>query len=372
MEEQQGRFIVPFIALDRVFSVHREEYLRKAEEILESGIYVKGPELEAFEEAFAGYVGVKHCVGVGCGLASLRISLRLLGIGPGDEVIVQGNTFIATVMGVTENGAMPVFAEPDDFYGLDPAELEKLVTPRTKAVLVTHLYGMPCAMDKIAGFCAEHRLLLAEDCAQAHGASFQGKKVGSFGAAGCFSFYPAKNLGGFGDGGCIVTNDGDLARRAKIFRLYGSEKKYYHSVVGTNSMLDSLQAGLLRIRLKYLDDMNAEKSLLAQNYLSQITCPEIVLPQIREGALPVWHQFVVRCGARDALRAYLQKNGIETIIHYPVPPHLSEAYRDLGMGPGSLPKTERFADTVLSLPLFNGMSQKEQKYVIDVLNGFQA
>ena len=372
MGADEVKMRVPCAALDRMFAAHKEEYLQTAARIMASGAYAMGPALASFEAAFAAYIGVNRCVGVACGLDSLWITLRLMGIGPGDEVIVQGNTFIATVMGITVNGAVPVFAEPDDYYGLDPLQLEALITPRTKAVMVTHLYGMPAAMDRISAFCAAHGLLLFEDCAQAHGAAFFGKKVGSFGKAGCFSFYPTKNLGGFGDGGCIVTDDESLARQALAFRLYGSEKKYHHTVVGANSVLDTLQAGLLQVRLRYLDEMNAEKRRLAQNYFTGLHNPAILLPQVRPGAVPVWHQFVVRCEKRDALQAYLRGKGIDTIIHYPIPPHLSEAYRYLGIKPGSLPKTEKFAETVLSLPLFNCMTEAEQQYVIETVNAFRS
>lgn len=371
MGADSAKMKVPSAALDRVFAEHKDEYLQTAAEIMASGVYAIGPALSSFEAAFADYIGVGSAVGVGCGLDSLWITLRLLGIGPGDEVIVQGNTFIATVMGITINGASPVFAEPDDYFGLDPLQLERLTTPRTKAVMVTHLYGMPARMDLISAFCSERGLLLVEDCAQAHGAVFQGKKTGSFGNAGCFSFYPTKNLGGFGDGGCIATDDSGLAQRARAFRIYGSEKKYHHTVVGANSVLDTLQAGLLQVRLQYLDEMNAEKRRLAKNYLAEIRNPAVLLPRTRPGAEPVWHQFVIRCEKRDALQAYLRGNGVDTIIHYPIPPHLSEAYHYLGYARGSLPKTELFADTVLSLPLFNGMTSTEQAYVIEKINAFR-
>ncbi len=358
------------VRLDRAYEMHKSEYDAKALEILHSGSYIAGRELAAFEDAFAAYLGVPYCVGVASGLDALRITFRMLGLGPGDEVIVQGNTFIAGVMGITDCGAAPVFAEPDGFFGLDPAGLEALLTPRTRAVLVTHLYGMMTPMDGILSFCGRHGLLLVEDCAQAHGAAWRGQKAGSFGDAACFSFYPAKNLGGFGDGGAIVTKNAALAEKARVFRNYGSEKKYMNCMIGANSRLDELQAGLLGVRLKYLDQINAERRALAARYTEELRNPLLGLPRTRPETENVWHQYVVRCERRGALQAFLEEKGVHTIIHYPIPPHLSEAYRYLGYARGSLPKTERLCDTVLSLPIYNCMTREEQAYVIAALNGF--
>lgn len=356
--------------LDRAYEKHKEEYDAKALEVLRSGSYICGRELAGFEEAFASYLGVSHCVGVNSGLDALRITFRVLGLGPGDEVLVQGNTFIAGFMGISDCGATPVAVEPDAYYGIDPADLEKKITSRTRAVLATHLFGMMTPMEPIVSLCEKHGLLLVEDCAQAHGASERGKKAGSFGYASCFSFYPTKNLGGFGDGGAIVTNDASFAEKCRIFRNNGSEKKYCNAVVGVNSRLDELQAGLLRIRLKYLDEMNAERSALAARYTNEIRNPLLRLPGIRPDVYNVWHQYVVRCRERDALQRYLHENGVHTLIHYPIPAHLSEAYAYLGLQPGSLPVTEALSDTVLSLPIYNEMSFEEQSYVIGLLNAF--
>lgn len=357
--------------MDRGFYQYQAEFEQKALEVLRSGWYVLGKEVSAFEEEFAQYVGAKYCVGLASGLDALWIAFRLLNIGKGDEVIVQGNTYIASVMGITINGATPVFVEPDEHFGMDPEKIEPLITQKTKAVLVTHLYGMASKMDQIAAICKKHNLRLIEDCAQSHGAKFQGQTTGTFGDIGCFSFYPSKNLGAFGDGGAIVTNDEQLAKECRIFRNYGSEKRYYNKVVGANSRLDELQAGLLRVRLAHLDELTEEKVRIAERYNNEIKNPLLRLPLVAEGATCVWHQYVLRCEKRDALMEYLGEREIGTIIHYPIPPHLAEAYRYLGHQEGDLPITEHLAKTVLSIPMYNGMTQDEQSYVIEALNSFK-
>lgn len=357
--------------MDRGFYQYQAEFEQKALEVLRSGWYVLGKEVSAFEEEFAQYVGAKYCVGLASGLDALWIAFRLLNIGKGDEVIVQGNTYIASVMGITINGATPVFVEPDEHFGMDPEKIEPLITDKTKAVLVTHLYGMASRMDEIVSVCEKHNLRLVEDCAQSHGAKFQGQTTGTFGDIGCFSFYPSKNLGAFGDGGAIVTNDEQLAKECRIFRNYGSEKRYYNKVVGANSRLDELQAGLLRVRLSHLDELTEEKIRIAERYNREIKNLLLLLPQVAEGATCVWHQYVLRCEKRDALIAHLNEREIGTIIHYPIPPHLAEAYRYLGHQEGDLPITEHLAETVLSIPMYNGMTEEEQTYVIDALNSFK-
>ena len=361
---------IPSNTLLPLYHLHREEYEQKALDVLRSGFYVLGKEVESFEREFASYCGVSRCAGVATGLDAIRIALHLLGVGEGDEVVVQGNTFIAGVMAITATGASPVFAEPDAHFALGADELEKRLTPRTKAVLVTHLYGMMTPMEPIVSFCEKHGLLLVEDCAQAHGAEYKGKRAGSFGNAGCFSFYPTKNLGCFGDGGAIVTNDDTLNEKIRVFRNYGSEKKYYNRVVGTNSRLDEMQAGLLRVRLGHMDELNAEKNRIARRYSEGLANTKIILPEPYPDTYNVWHQYVVRCRERDALADYLKENGVGTMIHYPVPPHLSEAYRPLGYARGSLPATEEYARTVLSLPSYIGLTEEEQEYIIGLLNRF--
>ena len=359
------------IRTDRLYAAHDAEYTQKALEVLRSGQYINGKELASFEQAWASYIGAERCVGVANGLDALRITFRVLGLGAGDEGIVQANTYIAGIMGISDCGATPVLAEPDEYFGLTPAAVEACITPRTKAVLVTHLYGMMTPMDEIVSLCERRGLLLVEDCAQAHGAAWRGKKAGSFGVAGCFSFFPAKNLGAFGDGGAIVTSDDALAEKLRVFRNYGSNKRYYNSCIGVNSRLDELQAGLLHVRLRYLDGMNAERNRIAARYTNEIRNPLLRLPETRPGAYNVWHQYVVRCDRRDALQQYLNDNDIHALIHYPIPPHLSEAYAYLGYGRGSLPRTEALGDTVLSVPLYNEMTEEELSYVIDVLNRFE-
>ena len=356
--------------MDRGFYRYQEEFEEKALKVLRSGWYVLGEEVSAFEEEFAAYTGAKYCVGLASGLDALWLAFRVLGIGSGDEVIVQGNTYIASVMGITINGATPVFVEPDDYYQIDPAKIEEKITDRTRAVLVVHLYGQAANMEPIAELCRKYNLRLVEDCAQSHGACFDGRMTGTFGDIGCFSFYPSKNLGAFGDGGAIVTDDERIAADMKVYRNYGSEKRYYNKVVGTNSRLDEIQAGLLRVRLSHLDELTKEKQEIAKQYLANIRNPRILLPKTADGATHVYHQFVIRCKERDRLINYLNEKEIGTIIHYPIPPHLAEAYAYLGFQEGDFPITERLAKEVLSIPMYNGMTKEEQSYVIDALNAF--
>lgn len=357
--------------MDRGFYKYQAEFEKKALDILRSGWYVLGKEVSLFEDEFSAYVGAKFCVGLASGLDALWIAFRLLGIGVGDEVIVQGNTYIASVMGITINGATPVFVEPDEHFGMDADKIEEKISEKTKAILVTHLYGMASNMDKIVQICRKYDLRLVEDCAQSHGACYNGKMTGTFGDVGCFSFYPSKNIGAFGDAGAVVTDNEELAKEFKIFRNYGSEKRYYNKIVGANSRLDELQAGLLRVRLKHINELTQEKIEIARRYSEGINNDKIIIPTTTEGATSVWHQYVVRCEERDRLMTYLDDKGIGTIIHYPVPPHLAEAYQYLGHKEGLLPITEHMAKTVLSIPMYNGMTNEEQEYVIDAINAFK-
>lgn len=356
--------------LDRGFRKYQSEFEEKAIEVLRSGWYILGNEVKCFEQEFADYIGAKHCVGLASGLDALWIAFRLLGIGKGDEVIVQGNTYIASVMGITINDATPVFVEPDEYYNIDTSKIEEKITERTKAILVVHLYGQASNMEPVVSLCRKYNLSLVEDCAQSHGAAFNGKQTGTFGDIGCFSFYPSKNLGAFGDAGAIVTNDDKIAADARVFRNYGSEKRYYNRMIGANSRLDEMQAGLLRVRLRHLDELAEEKKQICERYLRELRNDRMILPEIRDGATHIWHQFVVRCDDRDELMNYMDERGVGTIIHYPIPPHLSEAYRYLGMREGDLPVTEKYAKSVLSIPLYNGMTEEEQDYIIKVMNAF--
>ena len=358
--------------LDRGFFRYQEEFEKKALEVLRSGWYVLGKEVELFEKEFASYIGSPYCIGLASGLDALWITFRLLGIGQGDEVIVQGNTYIASVMGITINGAVPVFVEPDESFGIDIDKIEEKITEKTKAILVVHLYGIPSKMERIVDICRTNNLKLIEDCAQSHGACFKGKMTGTFGDVGCFSFYPSKNLGAFGDGGAVVTSDEQLAEKFRIFRNYGSEKRYYNKVVGANSRLDELQAGFLRIRLKHLGELNEERMAIARRYQMELDNPKIILPAIDDDDVTcVWHQYVIRCEEREHLVQYLEKHGIHVLIHYPIPPHLSEAYQYLGYHRGAFTVTEHLADTVISIPIYNGMTQEEQDYVIDTINHYK-
>lgn len=356
--------------LDRGFNKYQEEFEQKALDVLRSGRYVLGKEVQGFEQEFADYVGAKYCVGLASGLDALWIAFRVLGIGAGDEVIVQGNTYIASVMGITINGATPIFVEPDEYYNIDASKIEEKITDRTKAILVVHLYGQASNMKPVMELAKKYHLRVVEDCAQSHGACFEHQMTGTFGDIGCFSFYPSKNLGAFGDAGAIVTDDEKIAQDVRVFRNYGSEKRYYNRVVGTNSRLDEIQAGLLRVRLAHMGELEAEKRRICERYLTELHNDSIVLPKTRKGATHIWHQFVIRTDRREELIDFLNEREIGTIIHYPIPPHLSEAYRYLNMPQGSLPITEQYAKTVLSIPLYNGMTAEEQTYVIDAINSF--
>lgn len=357
--------------LGRGFQLFQEEYESKVLEVMRSGWYVLGQEVKQFEEEWAQYIGSRHCVSLASGLDALVLAFRALNIGAGDEVIVQANTYIASVIGITANGATPIFVEPDESFGMDVHNIEKRITKNTKAVLVVHLYGIPCEMQKIMELCRKYGLKLIEDCAQSHGAEYHGKVTGTFGDIGCFSFYPSKNLGAFGDAGAIVTDNQELADKIRILRNYGSEKRYYNKVAGVNSRLDEIQAGLLRVKLRHLKELTRERVVIAERYLAEIRNSRVMLPIPRKECRCVWHQFVIRTEHRTELIEYLNEKGIGTIIHYPIPPHLSEAYIGLGYHRGDFPITEKLADTVLSIPIYNGMVEKEIDYVIECLNQFR-
>lgn len=356
--------------LDRGFELYKEEFEKKALEVLNSGWYALGIELKSFEKEFSDYLGADYCVGVASGLDALILAFRILGIGAGDEVIVPANTYIASIMGVTINGAVPVFVEPDQYHNINAEKIEACITDRTKAILAVHLYGQAADMTVIMELAQKYQLKVVEDCAQSHGASWKDKVTGTIGDIGCFSFYPTKNLGAFGDGGAIVTNSENIAKEARKLRNYGSERKYQFEEVGMNSRLDEIQAGLLRVRLKHMEELNAERKTICKRYLDKLDSREIILPEVRKDADPVWHQFVIRCREREVLMEYLQREGVATMIHYPVPPHLSKAYGYLGKQRGDFPITEQYADEVVSLPLYNGMRREEQDYVIEKINSF--
>lgn len=358
--------------LKRQYSLHAGEYKKKVYEVLDSGWYILGKEVSAFEEEWAKYIGSKYCIGLASGLDALWISFRLLDIGAGDEVIVCANAYIACVMGITINGATPIFVEPDEYDNIDADKIEGVITDKTKAVLAVHLYGQACDMTKIMNLAHKYNLKVVEDCAQSHGNHWQGQTVGTFGDVGCFSYYPSKGCGAFGDAGAIVTDNEELAMKFRVFRNYGSEKRYHNMMIGSNSRLDEMQAGLLRVKLSHLDEFNEERCKIAERYLVGIKNPLIRHPKVRLGADCSWHQFVVHVsGHRDKLMEYLKEREIGTLIHYPIPPHLSEAYAYLGHKKGDFPIAEQYADEVLSLPMYNGMTAEEQQMVIDAINRFE-
>lgn len=333
--------------------------------------YIGGLEDEAFERTFAKYCGAKYCVGVGNGLDALILSLKALGIGKGDEVIVPSNTYIATALAVTYVGATPVFVEPDiKTYNMNPELIEAAITKKTKAIMPVHLYGQACDMDPIMAIAGKHKLNIIEDCAQAHGAKYKDRIVGTFGVAAGFSFYPGKNLGALGDAGAVIMNDKELADKVRALGNYGSDYKYHHIYKGYNSRLDELQAAFLTAKLPHLERMNVERRRIADRYLNEIESPKVILPFVPDYAVPVWHVFGIRCKDRDALEKHLNENGIGTNKHYPIPMHLQECYKDLGFREGDYPIAEEISKTELSIPMYYGMTDEEIQCVIDVINAF--
>ncbi len=336
--------------------------------VLESGWYILGKEVSQFEREYADYCGAAECVGVANGLDALIISLLALGIGPGDEVLVPSNTYIATWLAVSHVGAIPIPVEPDiHTANIDPGRMAEALTPRTRAIMPVHLYGQPADMGPILSFAKTHQLKVIEDGAQAHGARYQGKRLGAHGDAVAWSFYPGKNLGALGDGGAVTTNDQDVAERIRVLRNYGSRVKYHNEVIGYNSRLDELQAALLRTKLPHLDAGNHQRSLIAQQYLDGLRDTRLTLPVIGSGCDSAWHLFVIRHPARDQLAMALSDMGIGTMIHYPVAPHLQPAYAHLGLTYGSLPISEKMHAEVLSLPIGPTMTLAQADRVIEAL-----
>lgn len=349
----------------------KDELMEAFERVLDKSWYILGGEKEKFENEFAQYCGVDYCIGVGNGLDALMLSLKALGIGNGDEVIVPANTFIATALAVTYAGAVPVLVDADvNTYGIDVLKIEDKITDKTKAIVPVHLYGHPCDMDKIMDIAKKHNLYVIEDCAQAHGATYKGKRVGTFGIAAGFSFYPGKNLGALGDAGAAVCNDKELADKIRALSNYGSDYKYHHIYQGNNSRLDEMQAAFLSVKLKDLDRVNEERRIIASKYLERINNDKIILPFVSDDVEHVWHIFSVRCQYRDDLEKYLNDNGISTNKHYPIPIHLQQCYTDLNYKEEDFPIAEEISKTQLSLPLFYGMRDEEVEYVIDVINKF--
>jgi dTDP-4-amino-4,6-dideoxygalactose transaminase len=344
---------VPFLDLSQTYVELKPQLDAAYQRVMSSGRYILGEELEAFESEFAAFCGTRFCAGVANGLEALVLILRAYGIGPGHEVLVPSNTFIATWLAVTHAGAVPVPVEPlEGTFNIDPGQIDAAVTPRTRAVIAVHLYGQPAGIDAIGEAAGRHGLRVIEDAAQAHGARWNNRTVGSLGDAAAFSFYPAKNLGAYGDAGAVVSDDSDLMARVRRLRNYGAAAKFDHDLVGFNSRLDPLQAAFLRVRLSCLQEWNSRRASIACTYLRGLSSVHgCILPQVPPSDEPSWHLFVIRHRERELLREWLLHEGIETLIHYPIPPHLSGAYSHLGYLPGALPTAEKLADEVLSLPM---------------------
>ena len=359
---------IPFLDVRAGYLELQDEIDGAISRVLASGRYILGPEVEAFEDQFASYCGAKHGIGVGNGLDALHLALLAAGIGPGDEVIVASNTFIATWLAVTYAGAVPVPVEPyPATHNLDPARIEAAITERTRAILPTHLYGQPADLDPMLELAKRHRFRLIEDAAQAHGARYKGERVGGHGDAVAWSFYPGKNLGALGDGGAVTTNDPEIAERVRMLANYGSREKYVHELRGFNSRLDPVQAAVLSVKLRHLDAWNERRAAIAELYSAELGGSGLKLPAVPDWADPAWHLYVVDFEARDDLAAELRAAGIETLIHYPIPPHRQAAYKDFASA--NLPIADRLAGRVLSLPIGPHLSTQDAERVVEaVLN----
>lgn len=362
---------IPFVSFKPLEKKLDAELRAAFERVYTRSWYIEGEEDEAFEKAFAEYCDRKYCVGTGNGLDALFLALKALGIKDGDEVIVPSNTYIATALAVTYVGATPVFVEPDiRTFNIDATLIESAITEKTRAIMPVHLYGQTCDMDPIMEIAHKYNLYVVEDCAQAHGAKYKGKVIGSFGDVAGFSFYPGKNLGALGDAGATVTNNKEIAAKVRALGNYGSDYKYHHIYQGNNSRLDELQAAFLTAKLSCLDEVNNERRNIARKYLEGIKNPEIILPFVPDYATPVWHIFGIRCSRRAELEKFLNDANIGTNKHYPIPMHLQDCYKNLGFKAGDYPIAEEISATELSIPMYYGMSEEEIQYVIDVINEF--
>lgn len=367
--------MVSFLDLTRQYKRIEEEVLSAQRRVLEKGRFILGEEVSSFEEEFALYCGVRFGIGVGSGTDALFLALKAANIGEGDEVITVSHSFIATAIAISRTGAKPIFVDIDpEIYTMDPNALEDFLKrrkrSRVKAILPVHLYGHPAEMDAIMDIAHRYHLTVIEDACQAHGAEYQEKKVGSIGVMGCFSFYPTKNLGAYGDGGMVVTNDKKYYERLRLLRCYGEKKKYEHAVRGWNSRLDEMQAAILRVKLKYLDQWNGERRKKALMYKRLLEGTEVTCPVEKEQARHVYHLFIIRAKKRNALQVFLKEKGIETLIHYPVPTHLQKAYKELGYQRGDLPLTERYAQEILSLPFYPELTAEEMREVQEQIKKF--
>lgn len=364
--------MIPFLDLKAINLRQRADFHRALDQVLDSGWFILGKETESFEHEFADYCGTNHAIGVANGLDALHLVLRAWGIGPGNEVIVPSNTYIATWLAVTQTGATPIPVEPDEATcNINPAALAAAITQKTRAIIPVHLYGQTALMDPILAVAQSHGLKVLEDAAQAHGAAYKGRRAGALGDAAAFSFYPGKNLGALGDGGAITTNDSTLADNIRILRNYGSKVKYHNEAIGYNSRLDEIQSAFLRLKLPLLDADNARRKQIADRYCSGLAGHHsLILPVVANDCDPVWHLFIVRHINRAALAAELQQANVGTVIHYPIPPHLQPAYRSLGLHQGSLPVAERLHQQVLSLPIGPTMTDEQVDQVIKVVRAF--
>lgn len=362
---------IPFVSFLPLEKELDQELRAAFERVYTNSWYIEGKEDEAFEKAFAEFCNVNYCVGTGNGLDALMLALKAMGIKSQDEVILPSNTYIATALAVTNVGAKPVFVEPDiRTFNINPELIEERITENTKAIMPVHLYGQPCDMDSIMKIAKKYNLYVVEDCAQAHGAKYKGQIVGSFGDVAGFSFYPGKNLGALGDAGAVATNCKKLADKIKALGNYGSDYKYHHIYQGNNSRLDEMQAAFLSAKLPILDKINEERRRIAKLYSEGISNPLIEIPYVPEYAEPVWHIYGIRCDRRDELETYLNKQGIGTNKHYPIPIHLQECYKDLGFKKGDFPVAEKISTTELSIPMYYGMTDEQVRYVIECINKF--
>lgn len=370
MEEDLNDMYVPFSTLSIAHQQIREEMANKFLKVFDTGYFIQGNECASFEAEWAEYCNRKYCIGCANGLDAIQLILRAMCIGSGDEVIIPSNTFIATALAVSYTGAIPVLVDPDfETYNLSSKGLDKALTDKTKAIIAVHLYGQPAEMDSILQFAEKNQLKVIEDAAQAHGAFYKGRIVGSLADAAAFSFYPGKNLGALGDGGAVVTNDSIIAEKVRAIGNYGSAMKYHHIYPGLNSRLDEIQAGMLRVKLPYLDEYNEFRNCIAQKYLDGINNQDITLPKVGYACSHVWHIFAIMTANRDQLKQYLKDRGIETICHYPIAIHNQEAYHNLAHEP--LPIAEKISAEELSIPIYFGMSDEQVEYVIESINSFQ-
>ncbi len=362
---------VPFVSFETMHGEIQKKIDDTVLDVIHRNWFIRGEEDEKFEKQFAQYCKVKYCVGCGNGLDALMLLLKAYGVGENDEVIVPSNTFIATALAVTYTGAIPIFVEPDlEIYTIDTKKIEEKITDKTKVIIAVHLYGQPADMDEINKIAQKYNLIVIEDAAQAHGATYKGKKVGNLGDAAGFSFYPGKNLGAMGDAGAITTNDKKIAEKVRALANYGSDYKYHHIYEGNNSRLDEIQAAVLRVKLESLDNWNEHRNLIAQRYLSEIINPKIIKPITVNDRTHVWHIFAVRTEKRDEFVTYLMNNGIETNIHYPTPIHLQKAYNKLNLKEGDFPIAELISKTEISLPMYYGMTNEQVDHVIKIINQF--